>query len=107
MNDMVRIVKSLGESGLLMKGVSEVIKNETKEQKGGFLVMFLSTLGASLLGNLLEGTGITRGSERANKAVKDYYEAVKQYNFILLTNFEKQKYYQNKTRFNGAIQEKI
>ena len=64
--------------------------------------MFLSTLGASLLGNLLEGTGITRGSERANKAVKDYYVAVKQYNFILLTNFEIQKHYQNKTRFNGA-----
>ena len=102
MNDMVRIVKSLGESGLLIKGVSEVIKNETKEQNGGFLGMFLSTLSASLLGDLLEGRGITRGSERVNEAVKDYCVAVKQYNFILLTNFEIQKHYQNKPRFNGA-----
>ena len=45
----------LGESGLLIKGVSEAIKNEAKEQKGGFLGMLLSTTGASLLGNLFEG----------------------------------------------------
>ena len=43
------------ESGLLIKGVSEIIKNEAKEQKGRFLGMLLGTLGASLLGNLLTG----------------------------------------------------
>ena len=52
MNDIMKMVKSLEESGLLIKGVSETIKNEAKEQKGGFLRMSLGTLGASLLGNL-------------------------------------------------------
>ena len=50
---MKRIVKSLEESGLLIKGVSETIKNEAKEQKGIFLSMLLATSGGSLLGNLL------------------------------------------------------
>ena len=53
MNDIIKIVKSLEESGLLIKGVSETIKNKAKEKKGGFLSMLLSTLSASLLGNLL------------------------------------------------------
>ena len=57
MNDIMKIIKSLEESGLLIKGVSETIKNEAKEQKGGFLNMLLRTLGASLLGNLLTGKG--------------------------------------------------
>ena len=48
MNDIMKIVKSLEESGLLMKGTSETIKNEAKEQKGGFLNIFLRILGASL-----------------------------------------------------------
>ena len=43
-----------------MKGVTETLKNETKEQKGGFLSMLLGTLGASLLSNLLTGKGIVR-----------------------------------------------
>ena len=42
----------------MLKGVTETIKNESKEQKGGFLSMLLGTLGASLLGNLLSGKGI-------------------------------------------------
>ena len=46
-NDIMKIVKSLEESGLLIKGVNETIKNEAKEQKGEFLSMLLSTLGAS------------------------------------------------------------
>ena len=54
-NDIMKIVKSLEESGLLVKDVSEIIKNEAKEQKGGFLGMLLGTLGARLLGNLLAG----------------------------------------------------
>ena len=52
MNDIIKIFKSLEESGLLIKGVSETTKNETKEQKGKFLEKLLLTLGASLLGNL-------------------------------------------------------
>ena len=52
MNDFMKIVKSLRKSGLLMKDVSEKIKNESKEQKGGFLSMLLGSLGASLLENL-------------------------------------------------------
>ena len=52
MNDIMKKIKSLEESGLLIKGISETIKNEAKEQKGGFLGMLLGTLGASLLDNL-------------------------------------------------------
>ena len=57
MNDIMKIVKSLKESGLLIKGISEGIRNGVKEQKGGFLGMLLGTLGPSLLGNLLTGKG--------------------------------------------------
>ena len=53
MKDIMKIIKPLENSGILLKGVSKTIKNETKEQKGGFLSMLLGTLGASLLGNLL------------------------------------------------------
>ena len=55
MNDIMKIVQALEDSNILLKGVSKTIKNETKEQKGGFLSMLLVTLGASLLGNLLAG----------------------------------------------------
>ena len=48
MKDIVKIVKSLEDSGLLLKGISEIIQNEAKGQKGGFLSMWLGTLGASL-----------------------------------------------------------
>ena len=63
MNDIMKIVKCLEESGLLKKGIRETIKNETKEQKVGFLGMFLETLGASLLGNLLIGKGKIRAGK--------------------------------------------
>ena len=52
---IVKLDKSLEDSGLLIKVVSETIKNEAKEQKGEFLEILLGTLGASLLGNLLTG----------------------------------------------------
>ena len=55
MNDILKIFKSLEESDLLVKSVSETIENEAKEQKGGFISMLLGTIGASLLGNLLTG----------------------------------------------------
>ena len=58
-SDIMKIVKS----GLLIKDVSEIIKNETKEQKGGFLGMLLGTSGASLLGNLLTGKGAIRACQ--------------------------------------------
>ena len=60
MKDIIKIVKSLEDSGLLLKGVTETVQNEVKEQKGGFLSMLLGTLVASLLGNLLTGRGIYR-----------------------------------------------
>ena len=63
MNDIMKIVKCLEESGLLLKGVSETIKNEAKEQKGGFLSMLLGTLGVSLLGNLLTVKGTIRAGQ--------------------------------------------
>ena len=64
MNNIMKIIKALENSGILLKGVSKTIKNETKEQKGGFLSMLLGTLGASLLGNLLTGgKGIVRAGE--------------------------------------------
>ena len=61
--DIIKIVKSLEDSGLLLKGVTETVQNEVKEQKGGFLSMLLGTLGASLLGNLLTGRGIYRAGK--------------------------------------------
>ena len=63
MKDIIKIVKSLEDSGLLLKGVTETVQNEVKEQKGGFLSMLLGTLGASLLGNILAGKGINRAGE--------------------------------------------
>ena len=53
MDDILKIVKSLENSGLLLKGVSETIEHEAKEQREGFLSMLLGTLGASLLGDVL------------------------------------------------------
>ena len=61
--DIIKVVKSLEDSGLLLKGVSETIQSEVKEQKEGFLCMLLVTLGTSLLGNILAGTG--KGMNRA------------------------------------------
>ena len=63
MEDILNIVKPLENSGVLLKGVSETIQNEVKEQKGGFLSMLLGTLGASLLGNMLAGRGVIRAGE--------------------------------------------
>ena len=63
MKDIIRMVKSLHNSGLLLKGVTETVQNEVKEQKGRFLSMLLGTLGASLLGNLLTGKGIYRAGK--------------------------------------------
>ena len=61
--DIIKIVKSIERFGLLLKGVTETVQNEVKEQKGGFLSMLLGKLGASLLGNLLTGRGINRAGK--------------------------------------------
>ena len=64
MKDNMKIIEALENSGILLKGVSKTIENETKEQRGGFLSMLLGTLGASLLGNLLtDGKGIMRAGD--------------------------------------------
>ena len=67
-NDIMKIVKSLQKPWLLIKGVSEKIENEAKEQKGGFLGMLLRTLGTSLLRNLLTGKGTIRTGEGTIRA---------------------------------------
>ena len=67
MNDVIKIVQALEYSNILLKGITNTIKNETKEQKGGFLSMLLGTVGASLLGNLLSGKGIVRAVSGNNK----------------------------------------
>ena len=65
MNDIMKILETLEDSNILLRGVTKTIENQTKEPKGGFLSMLLGTLGASLLGNLLTGKGIVRaGSGR-------------------------------------------
>ena len=77
----MKIIKALENYGILLKGISKTIKNETKEQRGGFLSMLLGTLGASLLSNLLTGgkgimragNGIVRAGEGSGIKKKSYY----------------------------------
>ena len=108
--DIIKIVESLEDSGLLLKAVTETVQNEVKEQQGGFLSMLLGILGASLLGNLLTVKGIYRvgkgkgaiaksqgrGINRAGEGIVRARYGNKT-DFIPphpLTNFEIQKYYQ-------------
>ena len=63
MEYIIKIVKSVEDSRLLVKGVDETIKNEVKEKKGGFLSLLVGTLGASLSGNILAGKRINRAGE--------------------------------------------
>ena len=64
MEDILKIIKSPENSEILLKGVSETIKDEPKGQRGAFLIMLLGTLGTSLLGNMLAVKGVIRGGER-------------------------------------------
>ena len=72
MNDILKIVESFENSGLLLKGVSETIRHEAKEQRGGFLSMLLDTLGAFLLGDILSkglsGKGVIKAGEGTIRA---------------------------------------
>ena len=77
MNNIIKIIEALENSGILLKGISKTIENETKEQRAGFLSILLGTLGASLLGNLLTGKGmmiagdgIVRAGEGSKKTPK-------------------------------------
>ena len=71
MDDIMKIIKALENSGILLKGVSKASKNETKERKGGFLSILFGTLGANLLGNLLSGgKGIMRAGDGIVRAGK-------------------------------------
>ena len=60
MKDVMKTIKSLEESGLLIKSVSTTIENLAKEQKGRFLGLLVYTLVASLLGKMLTGKGISK-----------------------------------------------
>ena len=114
MNDIMKIIEALEHSGILLKGVTKTIENETKEQRGGLLSMLLGTLGATLLGNLLSGKGMMRPGEgivRAGEgsvASRAKSEGAKKNNlnsllpFHPLTNIEINEYYKNKPRFNGV-----
>ena len=107
MEDIIKIVKSLEDFGLLLK-VTETVQNEVKEQNGVFLSMLSGTLGASLLGNILAGKGKNRAGEGIVRAGYGNNKKVKkqQKGFLMsphpLTNFDVQKYYQNESRLNGV-----
>ena len=81
MDDTLKIVKSLENSEVLLKGISETIQNEAKEQRGGFLSMLLGTLGASLLGDVLSkglsGKGVIRSGKGTIRAGKETIRAGK------------------------------
>ena len=75
-NDIMKIVQALEDFNILLKWVTKTIKNETKEQKGGFLNMSLGTSAASLLGNLLVGKEIVRagsGNKKGKVVVRAGY----------------------------------
>ena len=100
MNDFIKIIEALENSGILLKGVTKTIENETKEQRGGFL----RTLGASLLGNLLTGgKGIMRAGDGIVRAGEGS-GSKKKLNSLLpfhpLTNIEINEYHKNEPRFN-------
>ena len=67
MDDILKIVKSLEDSNVLLRGVIETIQHEAKEQSGGFLSMLLGTLGASLLGDILSKGLSDKGVIRAGE----------------------------------------
>ena len=106
-NDIIKIIETVENSGILLKGVTKTIENETKEHRGGFLSMFLGTLGARLLGNLLSGKGIMRAGEGivragAGSASKKKNNLNSLLPFHPLTNIEIREYYKSEPRFNGV-----
>ena len=113
MNDIMKIIEALENSGIFSKGVTKTIENETKEQRGGFLSTLLGTLGASLLGNLLtSGKRIARAGKgviRAGDGIVSAGEgsgSKKTLNLLLpfhpLTNIKISEYYASEPRFDGV-----
>ena len=77
MNDIMETVQSLEDYNILFKGVTETIKNETKEPKRRFLGTLVGTLGSILIGNLLSEKGIVRagtGNKKRKRIVKAGWE---------------------------------
>ena len=68
LNDLLEVLKSLEKNDILLDGITETVKNEVNEEKGGLLSMLLGTLGASLSGNMLAGRGVIRAGERTVRA---------------------------------------
>ena len=68
MQDLLKILKSLEDSNILLDGITETVENELKEQKGAFLSMLLGTLGPNLLGNMLADRGVIRAGEGTTRA---------------------------------------
>ena len=106
-NYIMKIVQPLEDSNILLKGVTKINKNETKEQKGGFSGTMVGFLGSILLGNLLSGKRIVRASSGNKKRKRNCKSWLWERMAFLtlshsLTNFEIQKYYQNEPRFNGV-----
>ena len=77
MNDIMKILHALEDSKILLKGVTKTIKNEPKEQKGGYLSMLLGLLGASLLGDLLTKNLSGKGTVRAGEGTIRAREGIK------------------------------
>ena len=106
MEDVLKIIKSLEDSGILLKGVSETIKSEAKKQKGGFLSVLLGTLGANVLGDMLLGKGFIRAGEGTARVGYGSKRSLSKNIFLIpphpFTNFEIQMYYQNEPKFNGV-----
>ena len=100
----MKIIEALENSGILLKGVSKTIENETKEQRGEFLSMPLETLRASLFGNSLTVKGIMRAGDGIVRAGSGSKKKIlnSQLPFHLLTNIEINEYYKNEPRFNGV-----
>ena len=95
MQDLLKITKSLEDSGILLDGITETVKNEVKEQKDGFLSMLPGTLGASLLGDLLTMNLTSRDVIRAGEGILELVMDQKNLTPHPLTNHEIQMYYQN------------
>ena len=100
MGNVIKVVKFLEDSALLLKGVTETVQNKVKEQKGGFLSMLSGTLGASLFGNILTGRGINRAGkgQGINRVSKGIVRAG--YRNKKGKNGKIQKCSQNESRFN-------
>ena len=63
MEDVMKIVKLLQESGLLIEGIDETITKETKKPRERFFLMLLGTLGVTMLGSAITARGVIRAGE--------------------------------------------